>query len=166
MRQQTLALAFHALQAHEKSGERTGKRKADSKEPPVLQRQILKRCVVFSRARVQAFGHIRAHFLFYPSFFKYSNREIATRLCLPIFAFVGFTLNLTLSTRSNIRCSPFLQVLREHFTGDVNAIAYLYNRERAAFYKGSDCEFRELEFMRRFLDGQCGFFCHSCALLY
>ena len=89
MRQQTLALAFHALQAHEKSGEKTGKRKADSKRSsgknaatlklPALQRQTLKCCVVFSRARVQAFGHIRAHFLFYPSFFKYSNREIATR---------------------------------------------------------------------------------------
>ena len=39
---------------------------------PALQRQILKRCVEFSHARVQAFGHIRAHFLFYPSFFKYS----------------------------------------------------------------------------------------------
>ena len=89
MRQQTLALAFHTLQAHEKSGERTGKRKAGGKringknavtlKLPALQRQILIRCVVFSRARVQAFGHIRAHFLFYPSFFKYSNREIATR---------------------------------------------------------------------------------------
>nr|DAE70706.1 MAG TPA: hypothetical protein [Caudoviricetes sp.] len=51
--------------------------------------------------------------------------------------------------------------MREHFTGDINAIANLYNRERAAFYKGSDCEFRELEFMRRFLDGQCGFFFHG-----
>ena len=89
MRQQTLALAFHTLQAHEKSGEKTGKRKADSKRSsgknaatlklPALQRQTLKCCVVFSRARVQAFGHIRAHFLFYPSFFKYSNREMATR---------------------------------------------------------------------------------------
>ncbi len=78
MRQQTLALAFHTLQAHEVSGERTGKRKADSKEPPALQRQMLKRCVVFSRARVQAFGHIRAHFLFYPSFFKYSYRKNVT----------------------------------------------------------------------------------------
>ena len=82
MRQQTLALAFHTLQAHEKSGERTGKRKAGGKRingknvatlnPPALQPQILKCCVVFSRARVQAFGHIRAHFFFYPSFFKYS----------------------------------------------------------------------------------------------
>ena len=89
MRQQTLALAFHTLQAHEKSGEKTGKRKAVSKKIngknaatlrlPALQHQILKCCVVFSRARVQAFGHIRAHFLFYLSFFKYSNREIATR---------------------------------------------------------------------------------------
>ena len=80
MRQQTLALAFHTLQAHEKSGEKTGKRKADGKringknvatlKPPALQRQILKRFVVFSRARVQAFGHIRALFLFYPSFFQ------------------------------------------------------------------------------------------------
>ena len=89
MRQQTLALAFHTLQAHEVSGEKTGKRKADSKringknaatlKLPALQRQILKRCVVFSRARVQAFGHIRAHFLFYPSFFKYSYRIEFTR---------------------------------------------------------------------------------------
>ena len=88
MRQQTLALAFHTLQAHEVSGEKTGKRKAVSKringknaatlKLPALQRQILKRCVVFSRARVQAFGHIRAHFLFYPSFFKYSYRKNVT----------------------------------------------------------------------------------------
>ena len=78
MRQQTLALAFHTLQAHEKSGEKTGKRKADSKEPPALQRQILKRCVVFSCARVQAFGHIHTLFLFYPSFFKYSYRKNVT----------------------------------------------------------------------------------------
>ena len=78
MRQHTLALAFHTLQAHEKSGEKTGKRKADSKEPPALQRQILKRFVVFSRARVQAFGHIRAHFLFYLSIFKYSYRKNVT----------------------------------------------------------------------------------------
>ena len=65
-----------------------GKRKAGSKringknaatlKLPALQRQILKRCVVFSRARVQAFGHIRAHFPFYPSFFKYSYRKNVT----------------------------------------------------------------------------------------
>ena len=88
MRQQTLALAFHTLQAHEKSGEKMGKRKADGKrvngknaatlKPPALQRQILKCCVVFSRARVQAFGHIRTLFLFYPSFFKYSYRKNVT----------------------------------------------------------------------------------------
>lgn len=88
MRQQTLALAFHTLHAHEKSGEKTGKRKADGKRVngknaatlklPALQRQTLKCCVVFSRARVQAFGHIRAHFLFYPSFFKYSYRKNVT----------------------------------------------------------------------------------------
>ena len=82
MRQQTLALAFHTLQAHEVSGEKKGKRKAVCKringknaatlKLPALQRQILKCCVVFSRARVQAFGHIRALFLIYPSFFKYS----------------------------------------------------------------------------------------------
>ena len=83
MRQHTLALAFHTLQAHEKSGEKTGKRKAVSKKIngknaatlklPALQHQILKCCVVFSRARVQAFGHIRAHFLFYLFF---SNTQI------------------------------------------------------------------------------------------
>ena len=87
MRQQTLALAFHTLQAHEKSGGEKGKRKTDSKRGngknaatlklPALQRQILKRCVEFSHARVQAFGHIRTHFLFYPFF---SNTHIEIRL--------------------------------------------------------------------------------------
>ena len=80
MRQHTLALAFHTLQAHEKSGEKTGKRKAVSKKIngknaatlklPALQHQILKCCVVFSRARVDAFGHIRSRFLLLSFYFQ------------------------------------------------------------------------------------------------
>ena len=70
MQQQTLALAFHTLQAHEKSGEKTGKRKADGKRVngknaatlklPALQHQILKCCVVFSRARTGIRAYTRS----------------------------------------------------------------------------------------------------------
>ena len=70
MRQQTLALAFHTLQAHEVSGERSGKRKAVGKringknaatlKLPALQRQILKRCVMFSRARTGIRAYTRS----------------------------------------------------------------------------------------------------------
>lgn len=63
------------MHSHKVSG---GKKTADSKKPPALQRQILKCCVVFC-ARVEACGHICAHFLFLPLFSKESNREIAIR---------------------------------------------------------------------------------------
>lgn len=40
---------------------------------------------------------------------------------------------------------------------DIAAVSYLYNGKRSALHKCSDCVFRELEFFRGFLDGQCGF---------
>ena len=82
MRQQTLAVAFHTLQLHGQSWDEAclslstcilhilGNEKREKEGLTAKEPSARNCCVVFSRARVDAFGHIRSRFLLLSFYFQ------------------------------------------------------------------------------------------------